>query len=209
MLRVCAVAVVLAPFFLVAQALALAPVAAPYRAYPLAPLDSPAPPSPPPSQPSSPSSFPAALRQDSAGALVFDHRAFERSEGEREVCIREVLGGAVSLSFDLLASLSLKDAGGTPFHLSSGRKTTFNATRAVYLEACYEPGAWAAVGRSASGEGGGAGWSVKAGTVGSTSGSVATNQTVDQASGPGSHELAALANSPTGTDAFDKLDATT
>ncbi|GAA5908336.1 hypothetical protein JCM8208_000381 [Rhodotorula glutinis] len=185
-------ALVLAPFLLVARALAFAP----YRAYPLPSLDTPSPAAPAPTQPSSSSTFPAALRQDSAGALVFDRWAFGRSEGEREVCVREVLGSTVSLSVDLLASLSLKDAG-TPFHLSSGRKTTLNATRAVYLEACYEPGAWAAVGRSVSGEGAG-GWSVRAGTVGSTSGSVKTNQTVDQASGLGTHELAALANAPIG-----------
>ncbi|GAA5849960.1 hypothetical protein JCM9279_002474 [Rhodotorula babjevae] len=211
MLRLCALVLVLAPLFLIACALPLAPLAAPYRAYPLASLDSPSPAAPAPTQPASPSTLPAALRQDAAGALVFDPQAFFKSEDEGEVCVREVFGSAVSLSFDLLASLSLKDAAGTPFRLSSGRKTTLNATRAVYLEACYELGIWAALGRSASGQGGegGGGWSVRAGTVGSTSGSVATNQTVDQASGLGTHELAALARPSLSTDAFDLANSTT
>ncbi|TNY18282.1 hypothetical protein DMC30DRAFT_403598 [Rhodotorula diobovata] len=151
-----------------------APPAAPYRAYPLsAPAPSPSPVAAP---------FPAALRQDSTGALVFDRRAFGKSAGEREVCFREILGGMISLSFDLSTSLSLTDEAGTPFRLSTGRKTTLDAARAAYLEACYAPGQWTSLGS----------WRFGAGTVGGTSGSVRTNETVDQASGLGTGELAAL-----------------
>jgi len=162
MLCVCAFACVVAHFVLVAHALALgasspsllarSPLADPWHVqylspHPTAPTPSPRStrprhPHPPPTQPSSPSSFPGALRQDSLGALVFDRQAFVRSEGDKEVCVREVLGGAgasrssragravllpsdaltsirlslstVSLSFDLLASLSLADGASPP-----------------------------------------------------------------------------------------------
>lgn len=189
-----------------------APPAAPYRAYPLsAPAPSPSPVAAP---------FPAALRQDSTGALVFDRRAFGKSAGEREVCFREILGGMSASAADVsplgggslawLAqvltrvvyprrahSLSLirpvdlsvphrrcvpprvppssslssharppfppahKTEAGTPFRLSTGRKTTLDAARAAYLEACYAPGQWTSLGS----------WRFGAGTVGGTSGS--------------------------------------
>ncbi|BGP37487.1 hypothetical protein JCM10449v2_001393 [Rhodotorula kratochvilovae] len=140
-----------------------APIAAPYRAYPL-PLGPLAPPSPSPFAPLQ-QTFPAALTENAAGELVFDRRAFGRSEGDKEICFRDVFGGAASFTLDLSTSLSLVDAAGTPFRLSSGEKTTLNFSRAAYVQGCYPASVWALL----RGEFGG----LQVGSVGGVAGSEA------------------------------------
>ncbi|GAA6048190.1 hypothetical protein JCM3770_003703 [Rhodotorula araucariae] len=152
-------------------ALAAAPVAAPYRAYPL------------PS--SAPAWFPAALRETVAGDLVFDRRAFDETEGKREVCFREVFGGAASFTVDLSTFLSLTDAAGTPFHLSTGQKTTLNLSRVAYVQGCYPTSVWGLL-RGESGV------VVDAGSAGAVGGSVARDRTVQQASGLRAGEVEGL-----------------
>ncbi|BGP45573.1 hypothetical protein JCM10450v2_001392 [Rhodotorula kratochvilovae] len=169
-------------------------IAAPYRAYPL-PLGPLAPPSPSPFAPLQ-QTFPAALTQNAAGELVFDRRAFGRSEGDKEICFRDVFGGAASFTLDLSTSLSLVDAAGTPFRLSSGEKTTLNFSRAAYVQGCYPASVWALL-RGEVGD-------VQAGSVGGVAGSVVSDRMVQQGSGLREGELeAALAGEggrdPTGS----------